>query len=292
MNCRYPFQLTRKIKGSTGAPLPIVGCGKCAWCRIQRRREWTMRISHEKDYYKETDFLTLTYREEDLPEKNTLIKSDLQNFFKRLRKEIPEKIKHYSSGEYGEINERPHYHSIILGSNLQNKDYETIWGKGTTFTGTVTSDSIMYVTGYISKKQFGKKSKNFYGEKSPEFQIQSQGLGLRYLVDNLNDIIERNYVTYQGIKQSIPRYYLKKILDPKSKIATDDQRYALAKVRIDQINERKEQIEENLYGGIVADYPDKIMDLKEYRQDQAKQMDLNLKSHQRIKKQRRDNQWI
>ena len=44
-----------------------VGCGKCRACRVSRTREWAVRLLHEQTGWEKAVFLTLTYREEDLP---------------------------------------------------------------------------------------------------------------------------------------------------------------------------------------------------------------------------------
>lgn len=91
-------------------------CGKCIGCRLERSRKWAMRCVYEAQQYQENSFLTLTYAPEFLPEGGTLVKRDLQLFFKRLRKSFPDvKIRYFACGEYGEQFARPHYHVILFG---------------------------------------------------------------------------------------------------------------------------------------------------------------------------------
>ena len=73
-----------------------------------RKSEWAMRMTHELLYWDHATFITLTYDDHNLPmsEVNkywpTLRKKDLQDYIKRIRKEIyPKKIKYYMCGEYG-----------------------------------------------------------------------------------------------------------------------------------------------------------------------------------------------
>lgn len=94
-------------------------------------------------------FITLTYRDVDLPEDWSLSapirvdgkqvkQSEFQAFMKRLRKRRKEKIKYFMCGEYGYkcsheifIDEhdcpmgckvgRPHYHAIIFGTDFPDK---------------------------------------------------------------------------------------------------------------------------------------------------------------------------
>lgn len=303
MHCKNPFRVYKKYtlnsQPSRGEWFNDVGCGKCTWCRMQRRKEWSIRIAHENDYYKDAHFLTLTYSDENLPDNSygypTLRKKHLQTFYKRLRKKLKVKIKHYSAGEYGEDYGRPHYHSIIMG-NPNTTLYGSNWlddkGKkklGTIKIGTVTTDSIMYVTKYVSKKIYGEMAEKHYHGREKEFQIQSQGLGFRHLQEHMDEIISNNYVRYRGKKQAIPRYYQKKILETGSRRQVNE----FLKNRIDKkfIREGDEMLE------IFEATPDLIRNpqlrlvIEEDRIRKAKQMDLNLKSHQKIKKERKKT-WI
>jgi len=45
-------------------PLP---CGKCTGCKLERSRQWAVRLMHEAQLHERTSFITLTYRDEDLP---------------------------------------------------------------------------------------------------------------------------------------------------------------------------------------------------------------------------------
>lgn len=45
-------------------PLP---CGKCTGCKLERSRQWAVRLMHEAQLHKKTSFITLTYNDEELP---------------------------------------------------------------------------------------------------------------------------------------------------------------------------------------------------------------------------------
>lgn len=93
-----------------------VGCGQCLPCRINKRRLWTHRLVIEGEQHQEKCFVTLTYSDQSLPVGGTLVPPDFKNFIKRLRRKVePKKIRYYGVGEYGEENQRPHYHAIIFG---------------------------------------------------------------------------------------------------------------------------------------------------------------------------------
>ena len=100
----------------------------------------------------EACFVTLTYDDEHNPRR--LEKSDLQNFFKRLRKHLNFKIRYYACGEYGEKTKRPHYHAVIFGlSEVQASFFcRKAWTSGFVYVGSFTPDSASYVAGYVCKK--------------------------------------------------------------------------------------------------------------------------------------------
>ena len=97
-------------------------CGQCIGCRLEKSRQWAMRIAHESSLYDQNCFLTLTFSDEHLPQNLSVSKRDLQLFMKRLRKHFaPRKIRFFQCGEYGELNMRPHYHSILFNVDFPDK---------------------------------------------------------------------------------------------------------------------------------------------------------------------------
>lgn len=204
-----------------GATYP---CGKCIACRIAKAREWSVRLMHELPYWSESVFLTLTYSDDYLPENRSLRKTDLQKFFKRLRKRIfPRKIKYFACGEYGEHTARPHYHAIIFGLGRDKMSREFIMDSWTfcdwsnfrvdkTF-GSVTYDSCRYVSDYIFKKYDKVKADEEYTSKGLEipFKVCSQGLGLRYCLEDTENLSSNFFVSVRGHKMALPRYYVNKL---------------------------------------------------------------------------------
>ncbi len=89
-------------------------CGKCTPCKLTRLQEWTCRLLLESKLNLLTYYITLTYSETDLPFTGDLQKSDLQDFFKRLRKNTGLKLRYFAVGEYGGKKGRPHYHCLIF----------------------------------------------------------------------------------------------------------------------------------------------------------------------------------
>lgn len=191
----------------------FVPCGSCLGCRIAHSREWSLRLLHELGYWDHAVFLTLTYDEDHCP--RSLSKRELQLFWKRVRRALGDrKIKYFSCGEYGDIYGRPHYHAIVFG--LQGTDERLIqecWQKGFIMLGGVSQKSIAYVTGYVLKKYNNKKNKEMYEQydlQSP-FQLVSQGLGLRYAIDNSDMLHDNMGCSFNGHSVGVPRYYQKKL---------------------------------------------------------------------------------
>lgn len=144
------------------------GCGQCLPCRINRRRLWTSRLMLESYLHQASVFLTLTYRNECLPVDGSVDVREVQLFLKRLRERLGDvKIRFFAIGEYGDRYLRPHYHLLVFGvgaSNHVNAHYVgrkrnycagcvfcSSWSRGEVHVGTVTENSVMYCTGYITK---------------------------------------------------------------------------------------------------------------------------------------------
>jgi len=189
----------------------FVPCGKCMSCRVARTREWTVRLYHESGYWSKKSFITLTYDDEHMPEDKGIHKRDLQLWLKRLRKEIGKEIKYYACGEYGEKFDRPHYHVIAFGVGVGSLDIvQKTWEKGFVKIGTVTKDSIQYVAGYVRKKLSGEAAEVYKGRQGP-FQLQSKAIGLRFALENAEQIKSALGVTVKGQPAGLPRYYRKKL---------------------------------------------------------------------------------
>lgn len=145
-------------------------CGHCLSCRMSLAHMWSMRCRYELESHEDACFVTLTYRNADLPVDGSLQKEDYQKFLKRLRKRLdPQKIRYFGCGEYGLKKLRPHYHFIIFGwcpSDLKfffkrganivyrSEFLEELWPHGFCSVGAVSDESIKYVCRYTMKKAF------------------------------------------------------------------------------------------------------------------------------------------
>lgn len=156
MACYDPLPATRLPWGgislwkeeSDGLSLRLP-CGTCLGCRTSQAKAWALRCQLELQSHDAAAFTTLTYNDENLPV--TLSKRHLQLFLKKLRK--TRKVRFFASGEYGETNQRPHYHAILFGLSDRDRDYvHDMWAKGHSKTVNVTPAAIAYTAGYTSKK--------------------------------------------------------------------------------------------------------------------------------------------
>lgn len=206
-----------------------VPCGKCIPCLKRRSSHWSFRINEESKKAKTSCFLTLTYEKAPLSANGlpTLLKKDYQNFFKRLRKLVPnqkgpKRLKYFACGEYGTKTARPHYHAIvfnlpqdIINSATQIRD---TWKHGHVLVTPSNLATINYVVGYITKggtKKIIDKEFGIYDDRIPEFQLMSKGLGECYLTPQMIKYYKDRQlfciVHENGHILSMPRYYKNKI---------------------------------------------------------------------------------
>ena len=111
----------KKSQGYKDKPV-LIPCGKCVECRLEKQRQWAIRCKHESRSWKKNCFITITYNDESIPYDWSVRKAELQNFFKRLRRNLERKgrdlkkmpLRYFACGEYGDRRKRPHYHAILF----------------------------------------------------------------------------------------------------------------------------------------------------------------------------------
>lgn len=207
-----------------------VPCGRCPVCIKKRVSSWSVRLLKEAEISISALFITLTYDTQYVPITSngwmTLQKTDLQQFFKRLRyyesKTNNQKtVKYYAVGEYGGKTARPHYHAIVF--NASESGIANAWRTenreiGHIHYGQLTPASAGYTLKYISKKLKDRKPND---DRSDVFAIMSKGLGKCYTEDpknkawHINSLDDRYYIPAgAGVKASMPRYYRDRIYTP------------------------------------------------------------------------------
>lgn len=226
-----------------------VPCGQCIGCRLERSREWAVRCYHEAQMHEDSAFITLTYADASLPKDGSLNLRHFQLFMKKFRKFISEyvwvpklrrfkkmhklmrfmapKVKMFHCGEYGEINERPHYHACIFGFGFPDKVFHQrkngfnlyrsemlrkIWGHGHCLVGDVTFESAAYIARYVTKKVTGEHAEGWYAGRDPEYSTMSRrgGIGKSWYEKFSGDVFPADEVVVRGKVMKPPRYYDKR----------------------------------------------------------------------------------
>lgn len=264
MPCYHPIDAWRSAKGvtfvdtidSTKIKLP---CGRCIGCRLERSRQWAMRLVHENRFHDRSSFITLTYAPEHMPPGGSLRLEDFQDFMKRLRKwkGEPKAIRFFHAGEYGEKLGRPHYHAIIFGEDFrenpvplsfvrsdrgdwtwQSQDLQRLWPFGINQVGDVTFESCAYVARYITKKISGAAAPAHYervcsktGEifsVKPEYATMSRrpGIGALHFDKYVREIYPADEIVVRGARSKPPKFYdrLLEKSDPMAYAVLKDQR--------------------------------------------------------------------
>jgi len=253
-----------------------VPCGRCMACRLSRARMWSIRIMHETRSWTENTFLTLTYDDAHLPKNKSLDKTDVQLFFKRLRKNYPTPFKYYLGAEYGDIGLRPHYHAILFGVSITDRRIiSDTWGKGFVHLGNVSYDSANYVASYTLKKQSGPAS-SIYLQRGvvPEFALMSRrpGIGHQYTQDNKTFIKQNGFCIVKGNKTALPRFY-------QDKVYTDNDKAHLRALRQPYIDEKFEELK--LKAGAEHGYQ-----AIDYLKGSRKQAQVDLKTRSELKRRK------
>lgn len=212
-------------------------CGQCIGCRLEKSRQWAVRMMHEAQMHKSNSFITLTYNDDHLPESGSLDKKHFQDFMKRLRKHYPQKIRYFHCGEYGDKGLRAHYHAILFNIDFEDKKIwkineetkdkyytseklEKIWGKGFCVITDVTFESAGYVARYCTKKITGEKAFDHYNEYcpytgeiftewQPEYATMSRrpGIGKTWFDKYGTDVYPDDEVIVRGLKTRPPKFY-------------------------------------------------------------------------------------
>lgn len=182
---------------------------------------WSVRIMHEVKAWPCSSFVTLTYDDDHLPLNGSLVKSDVQLFLKRLRKNLGRTFKYFLGAEYGEHGLRPHYHIIFFGVGSSDRlQVERAWGKGHIFVGGVTHDSARYVASYTLKKLTGPASAAYSARGViPEFSLMSRrpGIGFGFVESNKSFLKQNAFCIVNGSKVALPRYYQDKVFTDQDK---------------------------------------------------------------------------
>lgn len=258
MSCNSPRIIKNPSPNSViQSPTIMVPCNKCLGCKKDRAKRWCQRMVHESRlprYQKHgygCCFITLTYDDKHLPwskkkdgsnDMPTLQKDHVQKFLKRLRYFTGKKIRYYACGEYGTIDERPHYHLILFGEdftsdkeilpvhyNVEARKYMIIgedrllyrseklkksWKYGHHSITSFSSATAMYVAKYLIKiRDHYQDIRVVTGAREDMFSIMSRkpGLGYEYYKKYGEQWFGQDVVRLGGMKMKPDRYYEKQL---------------------------------------------------------------------------------
>lgn len=218
--------------------LPLtLPCGQCSGCRLERSRQWAVRLMHEAQMHDQNCFITLTYDDEHLPSDGSINVKHWQDFAKRFRKTLG-RLRFYHCGEYGDRNGRPHYHAAIFGHDFRadrifDKNSKTgfplytsealanLWPAGQHWIGELTFESAAYIARYIMKKITGDQAGDRYGEninkatgevtlrRKPEYTTMSRrpGIGKAWITKFMSDVYPSDQVITNGKPCRPPKFY-------------------------------------------------------------------------------------
>lgn len=292
MACRSPVNIQSPLNNGKYIYVP---CGRCAWCRRDKRNEWKLRFQVEQRDNLFTQFVTLTYSDDNLPvhiddetgEFNYVAsKEDVQKFVKRLRK-AGYKFKYFIVSELAPKSKRPHYHGLFFSNDyISSEEYTEKWKKGITDVQPAGEGSLAYVTKYILKGN----------DRENNFMLCSKkpAIGAGYVKysnakhtyrKGEDGIYQFSMPVVGGQLMPMPRYYKKKFKQffdelefdmNKVKLITEmekrDKYYYLEK----KFNDKKIMKDENEKSDKYVKFLEHIQ--VNYNRDVNKQIEINKKS--------------
>ncbi len=262
MPCYTPLQgfkdpVTGKLifDESLAAEKMEVRCGSCLGCRVDHRLMWSIRIVHEACMHNDqhgNSWATLTYRDASactekqykdghhIDKQGQLQPSHVSKFIRSLRKANQDhKIRYFYCGEYGDENQRPHYHICMFNHSFNDQylweddeglytytsaELQKHWPWGFTTVAPLTLRNAAYTAGYALKKITGKRALEHYLRCDeygvaywllPEYIRMSTGrdkpcgIGAGFYEKYKTDIFpaDKSPVPGHGQRELVPRYY-------------------------------------------------------------------------------------
>ena len=230
--CTNPLKITINNEEYT------VKCGKCDTCRREKSQDWAIKLINEAQYHKKACFITLTFDNKILLDKNSKArkyganpsfvfstkysKDYFRKFIKRLRKKFKGKrITYFAVSEYGEKTKRPHYHCIIYGINFEDDRKEgqisksghiqyvsetlnNLWACGRSTIEDINANNIIYISQYSLKKFKTNEDKKYRAHIS--FSNRSK-ISIKWARRNYRQIVKGYLEDKDGKKFKVPQSY-------------------------------------------------------------------------------------
>lgn len=221
-----------------------IPCSQCIFCRLERSKDWAIRVALESSLYSENSFITLTYSPDKLPKYGFLDYDAPVRFMKRLREKHPDRqIRSFGCAEYGEKFSRPHFHICLLNFDFSDKkilkkskanfgenyrenfiysseELSDLWPDGHSSIGSLTFESAGYVARYCTKKITGEASEEHYecldprtGEilnRPPERAVcvsRSRGIGYPWYEKYGDYVRTHDRVPFNGFYIKPPKFF-------------------------------------------------------------------------------------
>lgn len=190
---------------------------------------------HEASLSESNCFVTLTYDPAHLPADGSLSHVDFQRFMKRVRRHFRSRVRFYMCGEYGPLNQRPHYHACLFGADFRSDSVHAgrsgsgqvfyssptlskLWPFGRSSVQDLTPETAAYCARYIMKKALGRDARTAYAsvdedgvvnQRKPEYAAMSlkPGIGAEWFARFARDVYPHDFVVQDGQKRRPPRYY-------------------------------------------------------------------------------------
>lgn len=236
---------TNPIKIKVNNEEYTVKCGKCETCQREKYQEWAIKLINESKYHKKACFITLTFDNKIILDKNSKAhkygadasfifhiensKEYFKKFIKRLRKLYKNtKISYYHVGEYGEKTKRCHHHAILYGIDFTeignryemevsksghvqygNEILTNLWACGRCSIEDINENNIIYISQYSLKKFKNNELNKRY---KPIFSFSNRSkISTKWVRRNYNNIKKGYLETTDGKKFRIPKSYLNEL---------------------------------------------------------------------------------
>lgn len=271
MKCRFPILLAIEKRQI------YVPCGKCAWCLDSLRNEWFFRLKQESMHHQFTSFVTLTYRDQDLPfhvDDNGVIhydvsKEHIRSFHEDLWRKY--EFRYMVCSEYGSKSGRPHYHGVYFHDEpIRFIDFWPFGDNNSQFPA--RDGSFKYVLKYTLKGSNVPEG----SEKNFRLMSRRPGLGSNFKYDGQKFLLSEN-----GKAFKVPRYYkkgyIKSLPETMAKYLKESTLDYLHTVGLHE--KLKQRYDELLSSGSIDSsygFEQYVWDL--YRKDYLKQVKINNKN--------------
>ncbi|WGL31459.1 replication initiator protein [Dipodfec virus UOA04_Rod_1074] len=301
MSCLKPIRIEnpKRPLSASDPTFLVVPCGKCPGCRIDSRKELSLRVLLESKLYPYNIFFTLTYDEINEPWRDysddadspylapCFSKRDVQLFIKRLRKRLfgngKSKIRYFIASEYGPKSFRPHYHCIVWNFpewpiSKVHSVLQECWNLGHVGgVGILNDGGCAYCCKYLLKRQPDE-----FAILDPNFSLRSRRPAIGYgffeerphLVNWLRESRRKDFALTQDRFFSLPRLFASKIFDDEMLSDISEKNQA---AYIDKINTKFNRLV-NVLGS-----PAEACDLLR-RENEARWLALNRSIHKTLKK--------